>query len=898
MNSGREGDTRQSARSVQRKQRIMYAAVGLIVSAIGVVILSGWLFDIALFQTDLLGSRLINPLEGIAAIILGAGYIGISLGRVGVLKYAAGAVALMGAGALLPIFGFDLLLFGSKVQKVGAQAYFSDLSAVCFVIIGAIEVTARRQKIVRQISQYESFGLVLIILILLINIYSRFYLHDSLIAPMQTLLMPALMCIVFLAVVVGKFFLTSERTFKGVFTEVTGIGWLVLGFLVIAQVTGYLSWSSVVARNEHDSYSALRSETDVIKNEIASSLAYYQELARSYQGLFAANSIVAEDQFRSFSRVVNGQNFAALQSVMYAEQDTTSRSGWAYKTIYLQGRERLLPTTDTPSNSLWPSYNAAVARNAIVIQPSNLSSQQGDSFLVIAPVKQGKNKKNGVVVLKVLYSSFFAQHTYRYGLDRDLDISVRTSNVNNIVFRKADKAGQDSFFIEEDVLAQEKSLWRISVAAPRDFRLNEAQRYLPFTILVVTQIFSVLLVVVFVLYARARTRAQNLIAAATSELQQQRNYALELHKKDEAIIAGIADGLVVLDRHGRVQLINAAGREILGLPLEQRLGVGFETILRAYEPNGQVIPLSKRPIEIALTKGKTVSKTIYYSHKSGRIFPAQVRVSPIVQNNETIGAIQLFRDVTKDFELDKAKSEFVALASHQLRTPLSAVNWFSEMLLDGDAGKLNKTQQEYINEIYQGNKRMISLINDLLDVSRMELGKLVNEPVKLNVKDVVESVRRELEMDAAARAIHVQLSLADHLPPVFADEKMVRIIVQNLMSNAVKYTSDKGSVEVVLRKANHEETARHAKSSHKTFLYFSVKDTGYGIPKAQQEKIFQKLFRADNVRKLDVEGTGLGLYMTKQVTETLGGHIWFESIESIGTTFTVLLPVNVPKSSH
>jgi signal transduction histidine kinase len=258
-------------------------------------------------------------------------------------------------------------------------------------------------------------------------------------------------------------------------------------------------------------------------------------------------------------------------------------------------------------------------------------------------------------------------------------------------------------------------------------------------------------------------------------------------------------------------------------------------------------------------------------------------------NGHVTGAIVVFRDVSKEYELDRAKTEFVSLASHQLRTPLSAINWYGELLLDGDAGKLNKTQHEYLVEIFEGNQRMIELVDSLLDVSRLEVGKLPTKPQDTSMGELVDSLEKELITSIKNKNLDFNKSVAE-LPPVNADPKQLRMVVQNLMSNAVKYTPAKGSVHVTLRKATAADVKGAGLRGDGPFAFFSVKDSGYGIPKVQQSKIFGKLFRADNVRALDVEGTGLGLYIVKEVVEKMGGRVWFDSVESVGSTFFVILP--------
>ncbi len=238
-----------------------------------------------------------------------------------------------------------------------------------------------------------------------------------------------------------------------------------------------------------------------------------------------------------------------------------------------------------------------------------------------------------------------------------------------------------------------------------------------------------------------------------------------------------------------------------------------------------------------------------------------------------------FQDVTKEMEIDKAKTEFVSLASHQLRTPLSAINWYTEMLLAGDAGSINDDQKKYLNEIYNGNHRMVELVNALLNVSRLDLGTFAVEPEPTNLIALAGSVTDEQRSTVAEKKINLVTNFDTKIPVIPLDKKLIRIVFQNLLSNAVKYTPNGGQVEFTLMLQKDEVLAK-------------VSDTGYGIRKSQQDKIFTKLFRADNVREKDTEGTGLGLYLVKAIVEdAVEGRIWFESEENKGSTFFVTLPL-------
>lgn len=270
-------------------------------------------------------------------------------------------------------------------------------------------------------------------------------------------------------------------------------------------------------------------------------------------------------------------------------------------------------------------------------------------------------------------------------------------------------------------------------------------------------------------------------------------------------------------------------------------------------------------------------------------------ISPILgKDGEVQFLVAIERDVTKERQVDKAKTEFVSLASHQLRTPLSAINWYAEMLMNGDAGQLTEDQKGFLKEIYNGNQRMVDLVNSLLNVSRLELGTFMVEPVATDLVALAKDVTHEFVALIATKKMNLVENYQEGMPQISVDPKLTRIIFQNLVSNAIKYTPENGQVNVVLRALKVGETVglTHKEVAKAPDILFSVSDSGIGIPLEQQGKIFSKLFRADNVRESNTEGTGLGLYIVKSILDQSGGKVWFESELGRGTTFYVIIPMS------
>lgn len=228
-------------------------------------------------------------------------------------------------------------------------------------------------------------------------------------------------------------------------------------------------------------------------------------------------------------------------------------------------------------------------------------------------------------------------------------------------------------------------------------------------------------------------------------------------------------------------------------------------------------------------------------------------------------------------EANQMKSEFVSITTHQLRTPLSSSKWSLNLLLDDRLCQLNEREKEYFDIIKISTERMIKLVNDLLDVSRIEQNRLDLRPEKFSLINLLKSLTKELKPLAQAQNILLELTNDENLPMVFADASRIRLVAQNLIDNAIKYTDEGGKVKIKIFPQNN-------------YLKIEVQDSGVGIPENQQKQIFQKFFRSDNMKKLQVEGTGLGLFIAKAIAEASGGKIGFESKEGRGSTFWFTLP--------
>lgn len=254
----------------------------------------------------------------------------------------------------------------------------------------------------------------------------------------------------------------------------------------------------------------------------------------------------------------------------------------------------------------------------------------------------------------------------------------------------------------------------------------------------------------------------------------------------------------------------------------------------------------------------------------------RAKFNPAGKASEVTGIVQ---DITMEKELEEAKSEFATLAAHQLRTPLSIINWMSELLMTDKADPLTSKQKVYIQDIFSTNKRLVKLVNTLLTISRVEMGTFTLRLEEVSLKKTCDGVLKEYQPQIQAKHLDVEIKYSKGVDKILGDENLVTIILSNLISNAISYTPPRGKVNILFQKDAHR-------------LVFSIKDTGVGIPKDIQDKIFTKFFRAANAKQVKPEGTGLGLFMVKSLVEEQGnGKVWFESEEGKGSVFYVSLPI-------
>lgn len=363
-----------------------------------------------------------------------------------------------------------------------------------------------------------------------------------------------------------------------------------------------------------------------------------------------------------------------------------------------------------------------------------------------------------------------------------------------------------------------------------------------------------------------KTFVQNLDSAATS-------------RKDaeaEALFLSIGEGAIAINEDGNILRANDAALKALGYDEQELLGKWYPGTVVAENDQGEIIPNIERPITQVFLTGKTVFKRIYYRRKDGSRLPVALTVSPILLDGVPIGAVEVFRDIAEELELENAKDEFISIASHQLRTPATVVKQYLGMLIDGYLGELSEAHMSVLATAYEYNDHQLDTINDLLKVAQADSNKtkVVRKTIDLVklAKSAVDSQKDSFKQKhMTLRFVASQPKVMVHIDPLH-----IRMVLENLIDNARKYSADGTAVLVRLDAAEDHVTLR-------------VTDHGYGIAPADISRLFQKFSRLNNTQA-SVNGTGLGLYWAKKLIDLHNGRLAVTSKLNKGTTFTITIP--------
>lgn len=341
-------------------------------------------------------------------------------------------------------------------------------------------------------------------------------------------------------------------------------------------------------------------------------------------------------------------------------------------------------------------------------------------------------------------------------------------------------------------------------------------------------------------------------------------------------ILNSSEHIMITNTEGLILFANKAVSEITGYSLDEMLGkkVGSKSLWGGYM--GQAF--YEKLWHTIKEEKKVFTAVVKNRRKNGEYYFAKTSISPVLNGKgEVIYFIANEKDITKEQEVDRMKSEFISLASHQLKTPITRIKFTIQALLEDPSVKLGETEKMYLIAIKDSNMEMLYLIEALLDIAKLESGKIVLEKKEIDINVIVDKALESLIYQSKERNQKLTTDIKLTNKKIFGDEKLLKEVYKNLISNAVKYTPEKGEIKIIVEEKD-------------GMILSTVSDSGIGIPEEEKSKIFEKFFRTSNAQEKEKDGTGLGLYFIKQVVERMGGEIWFDSKINEGTNFYFKIP--------
>lgn len=357
------------------------------------------------------------------------------------------------------------------------------------------------------------------------------------------------------------------------------------------------------------------------------------------------------------------------------------------------------------------------------------------------------------------------------------------------------------------------------------------------------------------------------------------------------IIEHLDVGVIEYDDNFMITLINPKAEKLLKIGKEEVLNKSINSEFMKNKPGAQFLAwvlypsLAPNIKRIPVKDGEPPIIELKIEGLSD-LYLQIVTIRIFDQPSKTFRYLKILRDISRDEAIARSKSEFISVAAHQLRTPLSAIKWVFKMLLEGDAGPINAEQRDYLQRGYDSNDRIIELVGDMLDVARIEEGRFGFEFYYVDILDVAQKAIDALEVKAKEKNIKLVFEKSNYsFPPIKIDPARIGLALQNLIDNALKYTPKNGTINIKAETVD-------------DYMQISVTDNGIGIPKNQMEKLFTKFFRGVNAVKLETDGSGLGLYIVKNIARRHGGDVWAKSEEGKGTTFYLALPLKESEANQ
>lgn len=688
-----------------------------------------------------------------------------------------------------------------------------------------------------------------------------------------------------------------------------------------------LAWQQALANSAKQATIRFRGDVHNLHSAVTHELRGYVQVLESTRGLFAASNEVSRDEWKSFTDSlaltqqhpgIVGVGFARV--VPLAQKDAyvneIRRDGFSNFTVFPEGvRDTYVPVTYLePSHEgnqrafgfdmfADPVRREAMERARDTGEPAmsgkvSLIQETGadpQGVLIFAPIYQKGRPITTVDERKAALVGFVYAPVKMSNLVL-VTIGNQTNGLNISLFDTPDAGSlsvDNRLFVADKQYGIENTTYHPRLAHTESttiagrqliFRYTNLPSYnsvvtdpLPDFVLYGGTILSCLVGLIMLLLSSARARALKLANSMTIDLRNERNRAVITQHKDEAILGSIGDGVFVVDNTGRIKLFNKAAELICGVSAKQVLNRPYKEVLSFY--NELTGAEADQFIQQALG-GRVAEMARHTALKrpDGHGVPVADSAAPIVNNKGIIeGVVVVFRDISSERQLERAKDEFLSMASHELRTPMGAVRANLSMMLSGDYGPVNKGLVEPLADAHNSTVRLVELVNDLLDASRIEAGRMRFVVGQYDLRPLIKKITTDLVPLAKERGLKLSLT-AGESAMVQVDPERLRQVVTNLAGNALKFT-DKGSITLAI--AVQDNVAE-----------VTVTDTGIGIAPNEQAKLFGKFSQISSAQAGKPAGTGLGLYISREIMHKMGGELWIKhSAAGKGSTFALTIPL-------
>jgi PAS domain S-box-containing protein len=707
--------------------------------------------------------------------------------------------------------------------------------------------------------------------------------------------------------------------------------------LVLMLALAFSLWRQTIIATSNQDNIQFQSDAHTLHDSLADELKGYIQAMQSAGGLFAASVEVDRNEWRTFvDNMRLPQNYPGMLAVGFvqvvpaAEKDAhvakvrnDGQPGYkihpegardSYSSVVfiepLEDRNRRAlgydmltePTRRVAMERARDSGEPAISGKLVLIQDAASSQQYGVALYVplyrqgapVTSVEQRRAALTGYVYAPIRMTNFMRSTLGEQTSGLNIEVfdaaRVGLENVDNRLYNHENKYGLDNL----DYKPQYTRAAALNIAGHNlVVRYSSLPTYsgdvtlkaLPGFILFVGLLLSFLITAIVFLQTHARSRAVKVAERMTNELRIERNTALINQHKNQAILSSIGDGVFVVDSSGKVILFNKAAELITGFSAQEVLGRPYKDVLSFRDEKDGTLVEDFITAALSGVHAEMAASTML-KRKDGTNIPVADSASPIVDDQgEHQGAVVVFRDVTHERQLERMKDEFLSVASHELRTPMGAIRANIAMLLDGDYGPVSKELVEPLTDMKASTVRLVDLVNDLLDVARIEAGRTRFALSEFKLQDVMKSTVASLAPLGLEKGVPITLRAEGDFP-VQADPDKVKQAATNLIGNALKFT-EKGSVQVTLSAGN-------------GVVEVAVADTGVGISGEDQKKLFTRFNQITTTQDGKPAGTGLGLYISRELTRKMGGELWIKSSEpGKGSVFVFSLPQpGTPAAKH